>query len=141
MTLDRTALTLAAEAHAGQVDKAGAPYIDHVTTVAAAFDEDSLEHLVALLHDIVEDTAITLVHLKAAGLPEEIVAAVDAITKRKSESYNTYLARVKANHLARVVKIRDLEHNSDLSRLSSVTEKDTAQVAKYRVALEYLRQQ
>lgn len=128
---------IAKKAHEGQVDKAGVDYIKHPLAVAAKVDAIH-EKCVALLHDVIEDTDVTAQDLIEAGLPESVVEAVVAITKVEGESYDDYLSRVKANDLARVVKIADLRHNSDLSRLPEVTEKDKARVEKYAKALAML---
>lgn len=82
------------------------------------------EKAVALLHDVIEDSPFTAEELLQAGLPETVVTAVQVLTKKKGQDYQTYLENVKSNSLARVVKLADLKHNSDLSRLSSVTDKD-----------------
>ena len=82
------------------------------------------EKAVALLHDVIEDSPFTAEELLQAGLPETVVTAVQVLTKKKGQDYQTYLENVKSNSLGRVVKLADLKHNSDLSRLSSVTDKD-----------------
>ena len=79
---------------------------------------------VALLHDVVEDSDWTLEDLRKEGLPEEVVQAVGIITKKRNENYEEYILRVKQNPLARQVKLADLKHNSDLSRLANVTDRD-----------------
>lgn len=104
-------------AHCGQVDKAGKPYIGHPTAVASMVNSEA-EKTVALLHDVVEDTNVTLNCLRVLGFPEDIVVAVDAITRRPGELRQDYLNRVAANEIATKVKIADLIHNSDLSRIS-----------------------
>ena len=131
------ALTLATLAHEGQSDKAGVPYINHLTTVAAAF-EDDVTVAIALLHDIVEDTDFTLHDLLSMGFPYEVVQAVDCLTKRDNEKYSDYLHRISSNGYAIKVKIADLKHNSDLSRLTEVMEKDMRRVEKYALALDWL---
>jgi (p)ppGpp synthase/HD superfamily hydrolase len=137
--LREKALTLALCAHAGQFDKAGAPYIEHPLVVAANFFDDDSRYIVSLLHDVVEDTNVTLEALIEYGFPDEIVNAIDAITKRSDESYDEYLSRIKANTIARDVKMADVKHNSDLSRLKIVEAKDYTRVKKYNKALEFLR--
>ena len=138
MTEKDRALTLATKAHEGQVDKAGTPYIEHLLAVAANFPEDDPRHVVALLHDIVEDTETTLDDLRDGGFSEEIVTAVDCLTKRKGVPYDEYVARIKANPVARDVKVADLRHNSQLSRLKEITSKDLARCKKYEQALAFL---
>ena len=132
------AVELAKAAHRGQTDRAGIDYFEgHVCTVAKGVDSPK-EKTVAFLHDVVEDTDCTLDGLRGNGFSEEIVEAVDAITKRKGEPYRGYLERVKGNDLARAVKISDLLHNMDLTRLPKITEKDIARNRKYLDALKYL---
>ncbi len=134
------ALQLAKEAHKNQFDKAGKPYLEHLLTVANGLSNDT-EKVVALLHDIVEDTEYTLNDLRLKGFPEDVVMAVDSITKRNGESYDNYLHRVSQNPIATHVKLVDLAHNMDLERLSIITEKDKKRAEKYKYAIEFLRNQ
>ena len=132
------AFIVAFKAHRGQKDKGGKPYILHPLKVA--FKVRGIESkTVALLHDTVEDTYITLETLKKSGFPRNIILAVDRLTKRKDETYAEYLSRVKHNRLAKDVKIADLQHNSNLKRLKVITKKDIARAEKYSRAIEYLR--
>ena len=131
------ALAIAKKAHAGQVDKAGVDYIQHPLYVASQVKTEQ-EKAVALLHDVLEDSDITAADLLAYGLSNEVVAAVQTLTKKKGQSYQDYLEKVKSNNLARVVKLADLKHNSDLSRLKSVTNTDYDRVEKYKNAIRYL---
>lgn len=131
------ALAIARKAHAGQVDKAGVDYIQHPLYVASQVETEQ-EKAVALLHDVIEDSNITAVDLLASGLPNEVVTAVQILTKKKGQSYQEYLEKVKTNDLARVVKLADLKHNSDLSRLKSVSDTDRDRVKKYKNAIRYL---
>ena len=128
---------IAIDAHADQVDKAGAPYWHHPAFVADHV-EASEEKAVAWLHDVVEDTDWTFEALLAEGIRPEVVEGVKAITKREGETYETYLNRVKANPLAKAVKLADLHHNMDLTRIALPTEKDFARIEKYRWAVDYL---
>lgn len=134
----KTAFEIAQRAHKGQKDKAGQPYISHPIRVSESVHTDE-EKAVALLHDVIEDSEITLTDLRAHGLPDAVVDAVDCMTKRKGESYESYLWRVKSNLIARVVKIADMEHNSDLSRLPHPSSSDYERLEKYRKGLEFLR--
>jgi HD domain len=110
---------LAGRAHAGQVDCAGRPYIDHPRAVAALVAEHGDDaRIVALLHDVVEDTDTTLDDLRARGYSGRVVAAVEALTRRPGEAYDTYLRRAAADPLARLVKLADNAHNSDPGRLA-----------------------
>lgn len=127
----------AAKKHEGQVDKAGAPYINHPRAVAAKLDSD-VEKAVALLHDTVEDTDATVEEIKEV-FGEEIADAVEVLTHPKDEPYMDYIRRIWKNRLARDVKLADLEHNMDLSRLNGkVTEKDLERVEKYKKARQIL---
>lgn len=127
----------AARKHEGQVDKAGVPYINHPRAVAAKLDSD-VEKAVALLHDTVEDTDATVEEIKEV-FGEEIADAVEVLTHPKDEPYMDYIRRIWTNRLARDVKLADLEHNMDLSRLKGkVTEKDLERVEKYKKARQIL---
>ena len=140
MLLYQQALAIAEDAHKGQVDKAGGAYIRHPLYVASLV-EGELAKTIALLHDVVEDSAWTLEDLRMEGLPEEVVQAVGILTKNRDESYEEYLLHVKQNPLARQVKLADLHHNSDLSRLANVTDRDRKRVAKYQKAIAYLSEE
>ena len=140
MLLYQQALAIAEDAHKGQVDKAGVAYIQHPLYVASLV-EGELAKTIALLHDVVEDSAWTLEDLRMEGLPEEVVQAVGILTKNRDESYEEYLMHVKQNPLARQVKLADLQHNSDLSRLTNVTEIDRKRAEKYRQAIVFLSEE
>ena len=131
------ALSIARKAHEGQLDKAGVDYIEHPIYVASQVDTEE-ERAVALLHDVIEDSPVSAEELLQAGLPETVVTAVQVLTKKKEQDYQTYLETVKKNPLARLVKLSDLKHNSDLSRLSSITEKDRERLKKYKKAIDFL---
>ena len=137
MVLYQQALVIAKDAHKGQVDKAGVDYIQPPLFVASLV-EGELAKTVALLHDVVEDSDWTLEDLRRKGLPEEVVQAVGILTKKRNEKYEEYILRVKQNPLARQVKLADLQHNSDLSRLTTVTEIDRKRAEKYRQAIAFL---
>lgn len=134
-----TAIAIATQSHAHQVDKAGQPYIDHPLRVMEA-GHTLPEKIVGVLHDAVEDSALTLEELAAAGFPEEILAAIDAITKRENEPYDTYLERVMANAIALRVKVADMTDNMDISRIAHPTEKDWTRLEKYQAILPRLQQ-
>jgi len=128
------------EAHAGQVDKACKPYYLHPFHVAEMCSLEK-EKIAAYLHDVIEDNeSYSIEYLRKQGFPEDILAAVDKLTHKKGVSYDEYIKEIKDNDLARVVKINDLTHNSDLNRLSLVTEKDLARVKKYEYYLKYLKE-
>lgn len=131
------AYEIAKKAHLGQIDKAGEDYIKHPEKVASFVNSDE-EKAVAYLHDVIEDTELTLEDLREYGFSEEVLKAVDVITKKKGQDYQTYLYSVKENKLARVVKLADLRHNSDLTRLMNITEKDRERKEKYQKAIDFL---
>lgn len=141
-TLER-AIEIAARAHAGQVDKAGAPYILHPLRVMMSLATPE-ERIVGVLHDVVEDTAVTLDDLRREGFGAAVVAAVEAVTKGPSDkgsgwaAYEAFVLRAAANPIGRRVKIADMTDNMDLSRIARPTEKDLARVEKYRRALALL---
>lgn len=137
MTLANKAYRIAQKAHFGQVDKAGVDYIKHPETVASFVTTDE-EKAVAYLHDVIEDTAVTLDDLKDNGFSEKVITAIDILTKKRGQDYQTYLKAVRENELARVVKLADLRHNSDLTRLNQVTQKDLNRCKKYQDAINYL---
>lgn len=131
------ALILAARAHDGQTDKGGQPYILH--SIRVALKVNSLEHkIVALLHDILEDTEVTEDDLLASGFTRDTVDAVVCLTKEKGEDYMAFIERCKENQIARFVKLADLEDNLDLSRIPAPTAKDKARVQKYKKAMNKL---
>ena len=128
---------VAKKAHFGQTDRAGIDYIKHPETVASFVTTDE-EKAVAYLHDVIEDTTLTLLDLKKEGFSKNIIEAVDILTKKKGQDYQSYLNLVKTNELARVVKLADLRHNSDLTRLPLITEKDLERNKKYSSAITFL---
>ena len=131
------AYEIAKKAHLGQVDKAGEDYIKHPEKVASFVKTDE-EKAVAYLHDVIEDTELTLEDLYEYDFSKEVIEAVDIITKKRGEDYQSYLNSVKKNKLARAVKLADLRHNSDLTRLIKVTEKDIKRKEKYQKAIDFL---
>ena len=135
--MTKKALILCFQAHKGQVDKSGLPYVFHPFHLAEQMN-DEITTIVALLHDVVEDTPVAPDDLRDQGFPEEAVAAIRLMTHDKGVPYLEYVARIKENPIARTVKLADLRHNSDLSRLDEVGEKDLARVEKYKKAMELL---
>lgn len=131
------ALSIARQAHEGQLDKAGVDYIKHPIYVASQVETEE-EKAVALLHDVLEDSSVTAEELLIAGLPETVATTVQVLTKQTGQDYQTYLQAVKSNPLACRVKLADLKHNSDLSRLTSITEKDRERLKKYKKAIDFL---
>lgn len=133
------ALEIATEAHAGQVDKGGAPYITHPMRVSAAVEGEDAK-IVGLLHDVVEDgPGWTLGQLRREGFSDAVVEAVDALTHRKGEDYFASIERAKANPLARQVKLADLTDNSDRTRLKEIGEREEKRLAKYAEAVRILK--
>ena len=136
------AKNIATEVHAGQMDKGGEAYILHPMTVASKVESDD-EKIVAWLHDTVEDSRITLTDLKESGFSKEVINAVDAITKKQGQSYDEYINNLKENTIAVKVKIADLTHNSDITRINNPTQKDFERIEKYtrikRELIEYLK--
>ncbi|MCW9731918.1 HD domain-containing protein [Avibacterium sp. 20-15] len=129
---------LARQLHANQVDKAGKAYVEHLQSVVNGLVQPTDDELaVAWLHDVVEDTVISLEQIKAE-FGATIANAIDAITKRENEPYEAYLNRVRSNDIARKVKISDLAHNMDLSRLKEVRDKDLKRREKYKKAMAFL---
>ena len=127
---------LAVAAHGNAVDKSGMPYIRHPERVAGRLEKPE-EKVVGWLHDVVEDTDITLSDIEREFGPDT-ARAVDAVTHRKGESWADYLVRAKANEIARRVKISDLIDNSNLTRFETVLPKDVKRQAKYNRALYFL---
>ncbi len=133
----KLAMKICFKAHAHQLDKSGLPYVFHPFHIAEQMkDEDTT--IVALLHDVVEDSDITLDDLKKYGFSEDVISAVAAMTHSPNIDYMDYIAQVKKNPLAAAVKLEDLRHNSDLTRLEEVTAKDIKRNEKYKKAMELL---
>lgn len=126
----KKAYELAEKYHAGQIDKLGKPYIDHSLRVMKQSENED-EQIVALLHDIVEDSLVTLEDLRKEGFSEHIIEAIDCITHREGESYDDYLERVITNPIATWVKRYDLRDNMDITRLEKITNKDLDRLEKY----------
>ena len=135
--MTKKALALCFEAHKEQVDKSGLPYVYHPFHLAEQM-KDEATTIVALLHDVVEDAGIPLESLRDMGFPEETVAAIRLMTHDEAVPYLDYVAQMKGNPIARAVKLADLRHNSDLSRLDHVSESDIKRAEKYKKAIELL---
>jgi (p)ppGpp synthase/HD superfamily hydrolase len=143
------ALERAVEVHRKQLDKAGAPYLLHPLVVMLKMDTFE-EKIVALIHDVVEDSPkekpVTLDDLRKDGFSEKVVKAVDCLTKRdedknRENNERLYLKKIKGNKLARKVKLADLEDNMDLTRLKEFTVRDMNRLNKYKKAFAYLNDQ
>lgn len=135
--MTKAAMKLCFDAHKDQTDKSGLPYVFHPMHLAEQMTEEAAT-VVALLHDVVEDTDYTLEDLRAFGFSEEAVAAIACMTHDKSVPYLAYVAKIKDNPIARQVKLADLRHNSDLTRLDTVDEAALARIEKYRQAIALL---
>jgi (p)ppGpp synthase/HD superfamily hydrolase len=131
------AIELAARAHAGQLDKAGQPYILHPLRLMLAV-HTPYEKMAAILHDVVEDTPITFEDLVREGFPQEVVNAVQALTKLEGESRINAARRAASDPIARVVKLADVTDNMDLSRIPSPTQKDVARIQEYEQVRQLL---
>ena len=129
----KKAISLAEKAHQGQVDKGGHPYILHPKRVMEKC-ETTEEKIVAMLHDVMEDTDYTADDLRKEGFSEEIITALFCLTHQEGEGYMEYIERICENSLAVRVKYADLQDNMNLSRIPDLTEKDLARLEKYKLA-------
>ncbi|VVP01640.1 hypothetical protein PS903_02811 [Pseudomonas fluorescens] len=136
-TLER-AIAIAANAHEGQVDKGGSPYILHLLRVMLRVNTLE-ERIVAVLHDVVEDCGISLDDLRQEGFSETVLEAIASVTKVPGETYEAFVERAALNPVGRVVKLADLEENSDLSRIEQPSWDDLERIEKYRRAIGVLR--
>ena len=134
--LTRKAMIIAYEAHKNQVDKSGVPYIYHPIHVAEQMDTEN-ECIIALLHDVVEDTNVTFKQLEEV-FSKEIIDILKLLTREENIEYDEYIKRIKNNSIACKVKIADLTHNLDKTRLDFVTEVDVKRNEKYKMALQIL---
>jgi (p)ppGpp synthase/HD superfamily hydrolase len=133
------AIKIAVEAHAGDVDKAGAPYILHPLRVMLQMQTDE-ERIAAVLHDVVEDSDWTFDRLREQGFPETVVAALEGLTKRDGEDYIDFVERAAGNPLAARVKLADLRDNANIDRIPNPTEKDCRRVEKYQRAMKLIEE-
>ena len=131
------ALELAIQKHKNQKDKSGKPYILHPIHVMETVKSDDAK-IVAVLHDIIEDTDVTEEDLLNAGLSKHIVDAIVILTRSRDEDYMDYVKNLSSNPLAKEVKLADLQHNMDLRRLSTLKERDLDRNRKYQIAYHYL---
>jgi (p)ppGpp synthase/HD superfamily hydrolase len=131
------AIRIATEAHEGQKDRYGAPYILHPLRVMQRL-VTAAEKTAGILHDVVEDTNWTFESLKKEGFPDDLLEALKAVTKQEGEDYEQFVRRSAANPLARRVKLADLEDNMDLRRMPQISEKDVPRLQKYVKAWRFL---
>lgn len=136
--MTRAAAKLMCAAHGGQLDRTGLPYIFHPWHVAEQMT-DEVSCAAALLHDVLEDTDTTADDLLEAGISAEVVEAVKLLTHDPAEDYFDYVRRIRSNPAAKAVKLADLAHNSDLTRMPQVTERDLVRNKKYAKALAILK--
>jgi len=122
MNLDK-AIRIAVDAHTNQVDKGGESYILHPLRLMMQFDDDDYR-IVAVLHDVIEDSHIALCDLEKEGFSDKVLLSLSALTRRNSQTYDNYISRISSNYIARKVKIKDLKDNLNVLRLSSFNEVD-----------------
>jgi (p)ppGpp synthase/HD superfamily hydrolase len=132
------ALRLAVQVHSGHADRGGRPYLLHVLQVVVGCKDDLDAATLAALHDVVEDSSLTLKDLREQGFPANIVDGVDALTRRDGEAYEDAIERAAKNTLARKVKLADLESNLDVRRLTQVTTSDIGRLERYTKAWKRL---
>lgn len=135
--MTKKAIKLMFEKHKDQVDKSGMPYVFHPFHLAEQMDDEETT-ITALLHDIVEDTDTTFEDLRKLGFSDNVINALKLMTHDKNVDYFEYVKNISKNPIARKVKIKDLEHNMDTSRLDEVTDKDLERVKKYKKCHKYL---
>ena len=133
----KKAMRLCFEAHKTQTDKSGLPYVFHPFHVAEQMPDEETT-IVSLLHDVIEDTAYSIQDLRDMGFDEEVLDALALMTHDKSVPYLDYVARIRENRIARTVKLADLRHNSDLTRLDKIDDKARKRIEKYKEAIKLL---
>ena len=132
------AIEIAVEAHKGQIDKGGSPYILHPLRVMGNVDGES-EKIVAVLHDVVEDSNWTFEALLAERFSIEVIEALKSVTKNSdNEDYDSFIQRAMQNRIGRKVKIADIRDNLDVTRISDITDTDVKRINKYKRALKFL---
>ena len=134
----KKALGLCFEAHKDQVDKSGLPYVFHPFHLAEQMETEETT-IVALLHDIVEDTPYTISDLESEGFDKAVLDAIALMTHEDGVDYMDYVAKIKENPIAKAVKLADLRHNSDLTRLDTIDEKALKRRENYLKAIELLQ--
>jgi (p)ppGpp synthase/HD superfamily hydrolase len=138
MSTIEKAIEIAAREHAGQVDKAGEPYVFHPLRIMFRVKAPT-ERMAALLHDVIEDTPVTLDDLRNEGFAKEVIEAVEALTKRPGESRIEAARRAAQNPIALVVKLADVADNMDLGRIQNPTERDFVRLDEYKEVREFLQ--
>ncbi len=127
------AIIIAVAAHKGQKDKAGAPYILHPLRIMLNMDTET-EQIVAILHDVIEDTDLTFDHLRKQGFSDDIIDAITHLTRADDEPYETYINRIKDHSIAKKVKLSDLKDNMNMDRIANITPNDITRIEKYKKA-------
>ena len=135
--MTKIALKLCFEAHKDQIDKSGMPYVFHPFHLAEQMADENTT-IVALLHDVIEDTEYTLDDLRKFGFAEDVLSAISLMTHADDVPYMEYVVKIKTNPIAKAVKLADLKHNSDMSRLDRITQTDEERAKKYKQAIELL---
>lgn len=138
LSLLEKAIEIALRAHAGQTGKDGAPYILHPLRLMSRMATDD-QRIAAVLHDVIEDSSITLDDLRSEGFPEPILEVVKLLTHEEGISYEAYIERLKNHPVARRIKLADLKDNSDIRRLSGIEDRDIERLRKYHKAWQILR--
>lgn len=136
--LTKLAMQISFDAHKEQKDKSGLPYVFHPFHLAEQMT-DEITTCVALLHDVVEDTDMTFEKLSELGFTTEIIEALKLLTHDDSVPYMDYVKEIAKNPVAKAVKLADLRHNSDLTRLDVIDEKALKRAEKYKKAMELLK--
>lgn len=134
------ALAIAVDSHSGQVDKGGHPYILHPIRMMLSLEKEE-ERILALLHDLIEDTEVTLSALESIGFSGEVISGLEALTRKPGETRMQAARRIKKNPLARAVKLADLKDNMDLSRISEPGEGDFARIREYEKVMTLLKEE
>ena len=135
--MTKKAMCFCFEAHKNQQDKSGLPYVFHPFHLTEEMD-DEISATVALLHDVMEDTDYTLEDLRRLGFPEDVLEALELMTHGDDTLYMDYVAKIRSNPIATKVKLADLRHNSDLTRLNTIDERALNRVKKYQEAIKLL---
>ena len=135
--MTKLALRLCFDAHKEQRDKSGMPYVFHPFHLAEQMTDEKTT-IVALLHDLIEDTDYTLNDLRCIGFDEDVIEAIALMTHADDVPYMDYVAKIKDNPIAKAVKLADLRHNSDMTRFDVITPYDEVRAEKYRKAIELL---
>ena len=135
--MTKIALKLCFESHKNQTDKSGMPYVFHPFHLAEQMTDEKTT-IVALLHDVIEDTEYTIEELRNLGFDDDVLTAISLLTHNSDIPYMEYVASIKTNKIAKAVKLADLRHNSDLTRLDIITEKDQKRAEKYLKAIKLL---